>query len=62
MTKFTTGYVADRTQGNSGGLSALFGILYAIGKPLPFPEAQPYKPSLRFRFFRAFGQLFQRNN
>merc|ERR1719506_2795202 len=56
-TKFTTGYVADRTQGNSGGLSALFGILYAIGKPLPFREAQPYKPSWRFRFFRVLGNL-----
>ena len=62
MTKYTSGYPANRTQGNSGGLTGFFGILYAIGKPLPFREARPYKPSLRFRLFRAFGQLFQRDD
>ena len=36
------GYVMDRRQGNTGGLGGLLGPFYAIGKPLPFPEAQPY--------------------
>lgn len=60
ITKFTTGYPCDRTQGNSGGMSALFGILYAVGRPLPFREAQPYTPSLRFRIFQKIGPLLQK--
>jgi hypothetical protein len=39
------GYVIDRRAGNTGGLGALFGIMYAIGHPLPFPEAKPYRRS-----------------
>mmetsp|Transcript_10471 Transcript_10471/g.27463 ORF Transcript_10471/g.27463 Transcript_10471/m.27463 type:complete len:149 (+) Transcript_10471:161-607(+) len=34
-TALTAGYVADRDMGNTGGLGALFGILHAIGHPLP---------------------------
>eukprot|EP00471_Norrisiella_sphaerica_P004296 CAMPEP_0184479038 /NCGR_PEP_ID=MMETSP0113_2-20130426/899_1 /TAXON_ID=91329 /ORGANISM="Norrisiella sphaerica, Strain BC52" /LENGTH=264 /DNA_ID=CAMNT_0026857021 /DNA_START=95 /DNA_END=886 /DNA_ORIENTATION=+ len=42
ITLMTVGYVMDRSVGNTGGLGGVFGYLYAIGKPLPFPEAQPW--------------------
>ena len=51
VVQYTGGYVMDKTVGNTGGLGGVFGILYAIGKPLPFPEAQPYRKSLLFRLF-----------
>lgn len=35
--------------GNSGGLGGVFGMLYAIGRPINIPEGLPYKPSLRRR-------------
>ena len=47
----------DRTTGNTGGLGGLFGPLYAIGKGLPFPEAQPFKPSKRYRAFMLMGKI-----
>jgi hypothetical protein len=53
--RYTGGYVMDRTIGNTGGLGGVFGILYALGKPLPFPEAQPYQKSLSFRLFSWFS-------
>ena len=53
--KYTGGYVTDRTIGNTGGLGGIFGILYAIGRPLPFPEARPYRKSWQFRTFSFFG-------
>ena len=43
--KFTIGYVMDKETGNTGGLGGVFGLFYAIGYALPFPEAQPYQPS-----------------
>lgn len=45
ITKFTIGYVMDKETGNTGGLGGVFGLLYAIGLALPFPEAQPWTPS-----------------
>lgn len=45
VTKFTIGYVLDKETGNTGGLGGVFGLFYAIGYGLPFPEAQPWKPS-----------------
>jgi len=33
----TVGYIADRFEGNTGGLGALFGILHAVGISLPKP-------------------------
>lgn len=36
-TAFTGGYVADRRVGNTGGLGAVFGILHALGAPVPKP-------------------------
>jgi len=60
VTKYTIGVVMDRQVGNTGGLGGLYGILYAIGKPLPFPEAQPWKISKRYRLFQALGNLASR--
>jgi hypothetical protein len=31
----TVGYVADRFEGNTGGLGAVFGIAHAVGLPIP---------------------------
>jgi hypothetical protein len=56
-TKYTIGYVTDRAVGNTGGLGGLYGIMYAIGKPLPFPEAHPWRMSKRYRAFNALGNL-----
>jgi len=55
--RYTIGYVVDRNVGNTGGLGGLYGILYAIGRPLPFPEANPWKPSLSYRAFQSVGKL-----
>ena len=49
---YTGGYVMDKTIGNTGGLGGLFGILYSIGRPLPFPEANPPKKSWQLQIFR----------
>lgn len=49
---YTGGYVMDKTIGNTGGLGGLFGILFSIGRPLPFPEAQPAKKSWQLQMFR----------
>eukprot|EP00928_Gymnodinium_smaydae_P048472 TRINITY_DN32403_c0_g1_i1.p1 TRINITY_DN32403_c0_g1~~TRINITY_DN32403_c0_g1_i1.p1 ORF type:complete len:288 (+),score=70.82 TRINITY_DN32403_c0_g1_i1:101-964(+) len=48
----TVGYAMDKRIGNTEGLGGVFGILKAVGKALPFPEAQRlYNPSLRFEAF-----------
>lgn len=60
ITKYTIGYVVDRTVGNTGGLGGLYGILYALGRPLPFPEAQPWKKSLQYDLFQKVGGLLQK--
>mmetsp|Transcript_2041 Transcript_2041/g.4807 ORF Transcript_2041/g.4807 Transcript_2041/m.4807 type:complete len:257 (+) Transcript_2041:100-870(+) len=57
ITRYTIGYVTDRSVGNTGGLGGLYGILYALGKPLPFPEAQPWKMSWQYSFFQKIGSL-----
>jgi hypothetical protein len=57
ITRYTIGYVVDRNAGNTGGLGGLYGILYAIGKPLPFPEAQPWKKSWQYALFQKIGAL-----
>jgi hypothetical protein len=48
---YTGGYVMDKNIGNTGGLGGLFGILYSIGRPLPFPEANPLKKSWQLQIF-----------
>jgi len=55
--KYTIGHVMERSIGNTGGLGGIFGPAYAIGKPLPFPEAQPWKPSKRYRLLMLVGKL-----
>ncbi len=50
-------YTVDRQQGNTGGLGGAFGYFYGVGKPLPIPEAKPYKPSFRFRTFQLIGAI-----
>lgn len=57
VTKFTGGYVMDRERGNSGGLGGLFGVLYAVGRPLPFPEGKPYRPSIKFKIFTLLQRV-----
>lgn len=55
--KYTGGYVMDKEIGNSGGMGGVFGPLYAIGRSLPFPEAQPWTKSTRYRLFTFVGNL-----
>merc|ERR1712217_940812 len=44
----TVGYCMDKRIGNTDGVGGVFGILKAVGKPLPFPEGKAlYNPSLR---------------
>jgi len=49
-------YTVDRFQGNTGGIGGAFGYFYGVGKPLPFPEARPYKMSNRRRVFETLGE------
>ena len=51
---------ADRTYGNTGGVGGVYGYFYGIGKALPFPEARPFKPSLRYALFMKFARLLER--
>merc|ERR1740136_531753 len=60
ISKYTIGYVVDRNVGNTGGLGGLYGILYALGRPLPFPEANPWKISIRYDLFQKIGGLVQK--
>jgi len=59
-TQYTIGYVMDRKIGNTGGLGGIYGILYAMGKPLPFREAKPWKPSTGYKMFLKLGNLLQK--
>jgi len=60
VTKFTIGHVMDVSVGNTGGMGGLFGPLWAVGKGLPFREAQPYKKSRRYALFTFVGNLASR--
>jgi hypothetical protein len=46
-------YTVDRNQGNTGGLGGAFAFFYGVGRPLPFPEGKPYKPSLQRRILEG---------
>lgn len=59
--KYTIGYVMDRDVGNTGGLGGIYGLLYGAGVALPFPEAQPWKPSLGYVLFVKFANLLSGN-
>jgi hypothetical protein len=50
----------ERSIGNTGGLGGIFGPLVAVGSPLPFPEARPYRMSKRFRMFTFAGSVAQK--
>ena len=56
-TQLTVGYVMDKQIGNTGGLGGVFGILYAIGYGLPFPEAQPWQKSIQYELFTQVSGL-----
>lgn len=60
VNQYTIGYVMDRRIGNTGGLGGIYGIAYAMGKPLPFPEAQPWKPSFKYKIFQKIGGFLQK--
>jgi len=54
----TVGYAMDKRIGNTEGLGGVFGIVKAVGKPLPFPEGQRgYTPSLRFEAFERIAKV-----
>merc|ERR1712217_322117 len=54
----TVGYAMDKRIGNTEGLGGVFGIVKAVGKPLPFPEGQRlYTPSLRFEAFERVAKI-----
>jgi len=60
ISKYTIGYVVDRTVGNTGGLGGLYGILYSLGRPLPFPEANPWQKSFQYDIFQKLGSLINK--
>merc|ERR1740139_1991810 len=60
ISKYTIGYVVNRTVGNTGGLGGLYGILYALGRPLPFPEANPWQKSFQYDIFQKLGGLIDK--
>jgi hypothetical protein len=53
-------YTVDRNQGNTGGLGGAFAFFYGVGRPLPFPEGKPYKPSLQRRLVEGVANFFGR--
>jgi hypothetical protein len=57
ITQVTAGYVMDRRIGNTGGLGGVFGYFWGTGNPLPIPECQPHRKSLRFRMLGLIGKL-----
>ena len=50
-------YTVDRRQGNTGGLGGAFAFFYGVGRALPIPEMQPYKPSKRLRLLNFIAKL-----
>lgn len=56
----TIGYCMDKRIGDTEGLGGLFGILKAVGRPLPFPEGKRlYNPSLRYEAFEHVMKAFE---
>jgi hypothetical protein len=53
-------YTVDRNYGNTGGLGGAFGLFYGVGRVLPFPECQPYKPSRRYHFFTGLSRFMDK--
>lgn len=50
-------YTVDRNHGNTGGLGGAYGYFYGLGRPLPYPECQPYRKSFRRRLFDGFIRI-----
>ncbi|KAG2482571.1 hypothetical protein HYH03_018496 [Edaphochlamys debaryana] len=59
VSAFTMGYVMDRTVGNTAGLGGAFGLMWALGAPLPAPEGHPWSPSLALRAVNSGSWLMQ---
>lgn len=45
--------------GNTDGLGGAFGLMWALGVPLPAPEGRPWSPSLQLRLFNSGNALAQ---
>lgn len=58
--QLTVGYSCDRQTGNTGGLGAVFGLMHAVGKTLPFPEGRPWKPSAPYRMGLRLAKVAER--
>lgn len=57
VVEFTVGYPIDRRVGNTGGLGGAFGYFWGVGRPLPFPEAKPYRKSWQLRSLGLINRL-----
>jgi len=56
----TVGYTMDKRIGNTNGLGGVFGILKAVGKPLPVPEGKAlYNPSMRYEALERVGKAIE---
>jgi len=56
----TVGYTMDKRIGNTSGLGALFGILKAVGKPIPAPEGNAlYTQTIGFEAILRIGKAFE---
>merc|ERR1712137_569293 len=56
----TAGYTMDKRIGNSNGLGAVFGILKAMGTPIPAPEGRAlYNPSMTYEALERFGKAME---
>ena len=56
----TVGYAMDKRIGNTEGLGGVFGIVKAVGKPLPFSEGQRlFTPTLRFEALERIGKAVE---
>ncbi|BDA49419.1 hypothetical protein COCOBI_14-0360 [Coccomyxa sp. Obi] len=54
VTSFTGGYIMDRRVGNTNKLGAMFGILSAIGAPVPSPGSPTFFVRLAINAVRSF--------
>ncbi|KAK9904899.1 hypothetical protein WJX75_005112 [Coccomyxa subellipsoidea] len=54
VTSFTGGYIMDRRVGNTNKLGAMFGILSAIGAPVPSPGSPMFFVRLATNAVRSF--------
>ncbi|CEL99188.1 unnamed protein product [Vitrella brassicaformis CCMP3155] len=57
VTKWTIGYVIDKTAGDTGTLGGILAFLYGIGKPFPGPEGKPWKPSFKYKLLMRLAAM-----